>query len=207
MINNLGLTFQGLEPKIMETVFQLLEGYGMAVYIILFLYCALKSGSLPLFGGYAAQQGVLDPFWVAGAALAGGYLGDELRFYLAKKYGEALMINRPRLGAWLGKAKLMLEHYGIAYIFLYRYPKGMRTIGAFPVGLTRMVWSRFTLLNAASAVTWVVILVGSGYVFGNVIDQAVANNWGLASVVMLAIFIILTLFAWRRLSSIAQLKP
>ena len=184
----------------METVFQLLRDYGTAVYVILFLYCALKSGALPLFGGYAAQQGVLDPFWVAGAAFAGGYLGDELRFFLARKYGEALINNRPRLASWLGKAKLMLEHYGTAYIFLYRYPKGMRTIGAFPVGLTSMGWSTFTTLNAASALVWVVILVGSGYVFGGAIDKAVSNNWGVASVVMLGAFVLLTLFAWRRLA-------
>jgi len=63
----------------MESLFQLLRDYGSAVYILLFLYCTLKSGALPLFGGYAAQQGVLDPLWVAIATFGGGYLGDELR--------------------------------------------------------------------------------------------------------------------------------
>ena len=53
----------------METIFQLLRDYGTAVYLILFLYCALKSGALPLFGGYAAQQGVLDPLWVFGSTV------------------------------------------------------------------------------------------------------------------------------------------
>ena len=154
-----------------------------------------------------AQQGILDPFWVAGAAFTGGYLGDELRFFLARKYGERLTDNRPRLTSWLGKAKLMLEHHGTAYIFLYRYPKGMRTIGAFPVGLTSMGWSTFTALNAASALVWVVILVGSGYVFGSAIDKAVSNNWGVVSIVMLGVFILLTLFAWRRLTHVGQVKP
>jgi len=182
----------------MDTLFQLLRDYGSAVYIILFLYCALKSGALPLFGGYAAQQGVLDPVWVAIAAFSGGYLGDELRFFLARKYGDSLTNNRPKFKAWLNKAKLMLEHYGTAYIFLYRYPKGMRTIGAFPVGLTSLVWFKFTVLNAASAIAWVVILVGSGYAFGGAIDKAVADNWGVASTVMLGVFILITLAAWRR---------
>ena len=192
----------------METVFQLLRDYGTAVYVILFLYCGLKSGALPLFGRYAAQQGILDPYLVASAAFAGGYLGDELRFFLARKYGEALINNRPRLASWLGKAQLMLEHYGTVYIFLYRYPKGMRTIGSFPVGLTNISWSRFTALNAASAFVWVVILVGSGYVFGGTVDKAVSNNWGIASIVMLGVFILLTLFAWRRLTHAGQqVKP
>lgn len=59
----------------MDTVLTLIGDYGTAVYVILFLYCALKSGALPLFGGYAAQQGVLDPVLVSVAALAGGYGG------------------------------------------------------------------------------------------------------------------------------------
>ena len=62
----------------METILELIGDYGAAVYVILFLYCALNSGALALFGGYAAQQGVLDPALVSVAALAGGYLGDEL---------------------------------------------------------------------------------------------------------------------------------
>jgi len=190
----------------MEVVLQLVRDYGTALYLILFLYCALKSGTLPLFGGYAAQQGVLDPILVASVAFAGGYLGDEARFALARRYGESFMVNRPRLALWLGKAKLLLERYGAAYIFLYRYPKGMRTIGAFPVGLTNMRWHRFTALNAASALLWVVILVGAGYAFGGAIDEVVSNNWGIGSIVMLAVFVTLTLIAWRRVSRLSQLE-
>ena len=37
----------------------------LAVYAILFGYCALKSGALPLLAGVIAQQGALDPILVA----------------------------------------------------------------------------------------------------------------------------------------------
>jgi len=187
----------------METLLQLIRDYGTALYVLLFLYCALKSGALPLFGGYAAQQGILDPLWVAGAAFAGGYLGDEARFYLARRYGEGFIDKWPRVSLWVSRAKLLLERYGAAYVFLYRYPKGMRTIGAFPVGLTTIRWQRFTALNAASAFVWVVILVGSGYALGGAIDEAVSNNWGISSVAMLGVFVMLMYVAWRRLSHIS----
>ena len=144
----------------MQTVLALIDDYGTAVYAILFLYCALKSGALPLFGGYAAQQGVLDPVAVGAAALAGGYLGDELRFALARRYGMAWTAGRPRLARWMARARRLLERYGTAYLFLYRYPKGMRTVGALPVGMTDMRWRRFTALNAASALLWATLLVG-----------------------------------------------
>lgn len=58
----------------------------------------------------------------------------------------------------------------------YRYPKGMRTIGALPVGLGSMCWPVFTVLNAASVVLWAGLLVCAGYVLGTQIEEAVASG-------------------------------
>lgn len=184
----------------MDTVLTLIGDYGTAVYVILFLYCALKSGALPLFGGYAAQQGVLDPVVVSVAALAGGYLGDELRFQVARRYGTDWVSGKPGLAKWMGRSEQLLKRYGVAYIFLYRYPKGMRTIGALPVGLTDMRWRRFTVLNAASAVVWASLLVGVGYAFGEAIEEAVTRGWGAASIVLLAISVAVIWLGLRRVS-------
>ena len=186
--------------QLMDTILELIGNYGAAVYAILFLYCALKSGALPLFGGYAAQQGVLDPVLVVVAALAGGYLGDELRFAVARRYGAGWMSGRPRLARRMDRAEKLLERYGTAYLFLYRYPKGMRTIGALPVGLTDIRWRRFIVLNAASAVLWATLLVGAGYAFGEAIEGAVTQGWGAASVALLLVGIGLIWLGWRRVS-------
>lgn len=65
-----------LSPKgsfFLEAIVSLISQYGTLVYLLLFGYCALKSGSLPLFGGYAAQAGALDVALVAVATFAGGY--------------------------------------------------------------------------------------------------------------------------------------
>ena len=185
----------------MDAFLSLLNEYGTAVYMVMFAYCAFKSGALPLFAGYAAQTGALDVWIVAAATFAGGYLGDEARFALARQYGERLVQGRPRLSRLLDKAKTLLDRYGGAYIFLYRYPKGMRTIGALPVGLTDMTWRRFSALNAASALLWTGLLVGVGYLFGAAIRQAAENGWGTVSVVLLIAFIGVTVFAWRRVSA------
>lgn len=190
----------------METVLTLIGDYGTAVYIILFLYCALKSGALPLFGGYAAQQGVLDPVLVGAAALAGGYLGDELRFRVAREYGTTWVSGKPRLGAMMRHSEELLKRYGTAYIFLYRYPKGLRTIGSLPLGLTDISWRRFTLLNAASALTWVILLVGIGYAFGEVIEEAVTQGWGAVSVGLLIISVALIWLGFRKVSREAKIN-
>ncbi|WP_407333616.1 DedA family protein [Enterovibrio sp. 27052020O] len=191
----------------METILNIVRDYGLLSYAILFLYCGLKSGSLPLFAGIAAHFGALNVALVATVVFAGGYLGDELRFYLGRKYGVAKLSSNPRYRQSVNTAKLLLDRYGKAYIFLYRYPKGMRTIGALPVALSDMRWPVFTALNFASAVTWTFALVGTGYLFGSALEHTVGDNWGLFSVGLLAAFSLMTYLAWRRVSALAKETP
>ncbi|MEQ8710880.1 MAG: DedA family protein [Rhodospirillales bacterium] len=183
----------------MAQVNSLILEYGTLVYILLFAYCALKSGALPLFAGLVATYGSLDVMIVAAVTLAGGYLGDEVRFFVARRYGVGFMQRREGLQRLMTRARLLMQRYGAAYIFLYRYPKGMRTIGALPVGLGDMQWRYFTLLNLASATLWCLLLVGGGYLFGSTIEQAVASGWGAASILLLIGFLGLSWLGWRQI--------
>ncbi|OJJ13532.1 hypothetical protein BKI51_05920 [Alphaproteobacteria bacterium AO1-B] len=184
----------------MEQLLGLISSYGPLVYVLLFGYCALKSGALPLFAGFAAQTGALEVGPVAAATFLGGYLGDELRFGLVRRYGLPDLSHRPRLQRAFTTATSLVTRYGSLYVFMYRYPKGMRTIGALPMGLGPMPWPAFTLLNAASAALWTGVLVGAGYVFGAQVQTAVEGGWGLASVALLAAMALVIGLAWRRLS-------
>lgn len=174
------------------------------VYGILFVYCAVKSGALPLFAAIFSSTGELSIIAVSAASFLGGYLGDEARFYLARRYGDYLTSRLPRLGEIIKRADGLLVRHGAKYIFLYRYPKGMRTIGAFPVGLSNMSWLRFTVFNAGSACLWTMLLVGFGYVFGVAIVESVENNWGWLSVVALGVFAILVWLLYRNNLASAQ---
>lgn len=191
----------------METILSIISDYGLLSYVILFLYCALKSGSLPLFAGIAAHLGAMDVALVATVVFLGGYLGDELRFYVGRKYGVDKLSANPRYQKAVHTAKLLLNRFGKSYIFLYRYPKGMRTIGALPVALTDMHWPVFTALNFASAATWALALVGTGYWFGSALDDVVGDNWGSFSVALLAAFLLMTYIAWRYVDSLAEETP
>lgn len=169
----------------MDYLLGLIQQHGGWVYLGLFAYCLLKSGTLPLFAGFAAQQQALDLGWVVAVVLAGGVLGDEGRFWLGRRYGDGWAEGRPQIQKWIRRCRLLLEHYGVWYLFLYRYPKGMRTIGALPVGLTQMPWSQFSVLNFASALTWTNVMVGLGYVFGASIQSAIEQGYGLITLVLL----------------------
>ena len=179
---------------------ELVREHGTVVYVLLFAYCALKSGSLPLFAGVAAQAAVLDVVVVAVVVFLGGYLGDEVRFVVARRFGDSWAKARPRIARAIEAATRLMARYGAAYIFLYRYPKGMRTVGALPVGLGDMPWLRFTTLNCLSALLWTGLMVGVGYAFGAHVEQAVEQGWGILSVVLLAVMLLAVWFAWRRVN-------
>ena len=184
----------------MQDLLELIQAYGTLIYVLLFAYCMLKSGILPLFAGYGAQVGALDISIVAAVTLAGGYLGDEARFYIARQHGTEFLNKRPRLARLANKASAMLERYGPAYIFIYRYPKGLRTVGALPVGLTQISWGKFTLLNFASALLWVTLLVGGGYAFGALIEQSIAATWAAFSIIALLVFVAIVIFMFSRMA-------
>lgn len=186
----------------MDGLLDLIREYGLWVYLLLFAYCALKSGALPLFAGYAAQAGALEIIPVVAATFAGGYLGDEARFAVARRYGDAWASKWPRVQKAIATAQILVARYGWAYIFLYRYPKGMRTIGAIPIGLSSMSWGKFTALNAASALVWTFALVAVGFMFGAQIEHAVTTNWGAASVFLLVLMVGGIVYAWWRVNRV-----
>ncbi len=190
----------------MSVLLDLVRDYGLWIYLLLFAYCALKSGALPLFAGYAAQADALELVPVVAATFAGGYLGDEIRFAIARRYGDTWSERWPRLRKAISAAKALVARYGWAYVFLYRYPKGMRTIGALPMGLGSVSWRTFTALNAGSATLWTLILVGTGFAFGAQVEQAVGAGWGIASTLLLAIMVIGILYAWWRVNRINALE-
>lgn len=195
-----------MEISSLDVLLGLVREYGLWIYILLFAYCALKSGALPVFAGYAAQADILELLPVVLATFAGGYLGDEVRFSVARRYGDSWSNKWQWLTRAVSTAKVLVARYGWVYVFLYRYPKGMRTIGALPMGLGTIPWYKFTALNAASACLWTSILVGVGYLFGEQIEKSINDNWGFASVLLLVLMASGILYAWHRVNGIQKLR-
>ncbi len=189
----------------MQDIMAWIEVNQFLAYGLVFTYCAVKSGVLPFFAGMAASSGILDVAAVAMATFLGGYLGDEVRFFIARRYGHKLSFRTPRLQRALKTTRALMDRYGAGYMFVYRYPKGMRTVGALPVGLTDIPWFRFTSLNAASAAVWATLLVGAGYLFGAQLADVMEHGWSLFSVVLLAVFCISGWLMLRRLRTTADL--
>lgn len=125
------------------------------------------SGSLAAMSGSGLNIGLLIVMLILAAIL-----GDGCNFELGKRYGHRLLNNRflKRLfkPSRLQMTEQFFEKHGPAAIFLGRFVPVVRTLVPFTAGMTGMRYRSFAIFNCLGAVSWILITLGTGYLFGNI---------------------------------------
>ena len=167
----------------------------MWTYLILFLIVFCETGlvvtpflpgdSLLFAVGTFAAAGALDVWLIAGLLLVAAVVGDAVNYAIGAAVGPRVFrrenvrfLNRRHLE----RTHEFYERYGPVTIVIARFVPIVRTFAPFVAGIGRMTYTRFAIYNVAGAVLWVGLLVGAGYLFGNI--PIVRRNF---SLVILAI--------------------
>jgi membrane-associated protein len=176
----------------------IIRNYGSWTYAIFFFIIFLETGfvvtpflpgdSLLFAIGSLAALGSLDVrlaiVFLSIAAIA----GDTVNYWIGNFTGPKVFSKeRSRFlnKEYLHRTHLFYEKYGGKTIVLARFIPIIRTFAPFVAGIGAMTYSRFIVYNITGGVAWVIILVLSGYFFGN--TPLVKNNF---SLVLFAIIII-----------------
>jgi membrane-associated protein len=178
---------------------EMLTLYGAWVYAILFAVIFAETGLvvtpfLPgdslLFavGALAAvdSSGTLSaPFASALLALA-AILGNSVNYSIGRAIGPAAFSGRHRLlkQEYLRRTEEFFARYGAWAVFLSRFMPIIRTFAPFVAGVGRMPAARFLAYNLAGAVTWVLLFIWGGYLFGNI--PLVKNHFGVVTIAIIA---------------------
>jgi len=158
-----------------ETITGLLAVYGPW---LVFTIIVLESAGLPLPGettliaaALLAGGKQLDITTVLVAASAGAVLGDNLGYWVGRRFGRPLLMNyghyihidadRLKLGEYL------FRHYGAAVVFFGRFVAFLRAFAAVLAGTNRMPWGAFLLCNAAGGICWAALFGLAAYAFGS----------------------------------------
>ncbi|HWV42026.1 DedA family protein [Pseudorhodoplanes sp.] len=186
----------------MTDLAQLIEAvrqHGEVVYAFIFAYAASHALLMALFAGYAAQLGVLDLKMTLIHCFAGSFAGDVFRFWLARRYGERVLARWPRVSAHAAIVKRLVDRHALWLPLIHRYPYGIRGLGAFAYGLSRMPWGVFLILNVTGAALWAISLVLAGYAFGRVSDKVLGDTVSGLSMAMLVGFLAISWLLSRKL--------
>jgi membrane protein DedA with SNARE-associated domain len=171
------------------------------------LIVTLESMGVPLPGEtmliaaaiYAAKSGQIHIVTLIGAAAAGAILGDNIGYWLGRKFGYPLVVRYGRF-VRLSQARIKLGQYlflryGGRIVFLGRFVAAIRTFGALLAGINYMDWNRFLLANAAGGIAWATLYGLGGYLVGDKIPDLMGpvgfSVFAVALVAMTAMFLFL----------------
>src|SRR5947207_7545935 len=189
---------------------QLIAHNGACFYAIVFAWTFLEGETVVLFAGFAAAQGIVDPFLLFFAAWFGSFAGDQTYFWLGRNFGVRLLDRFPRWRHGVEAALGWLERYDTGFILSFRFIYGVRNFSSFALGLSAVRWNRFLRLNFLAAGLWAASFVAGGYFLGHAFRTVLGDIARSFSLVMLAVFVAIGGVMWllhrthRRRRSIAM---
>jgi len=175
----------------LDDLLGLIATHGDLIYVVAFAFAFSRTGFLPpLLAGYAANRGALDPAQTFAMFWLGSWLGDELRFFIGRRWGHAIVARVTVLQRPVEVVLRVLGAYPTGFILTYRFARGMRTAAALSLGMTDIARARFTPLNLSAAALWAATFVGAGYALGHVSEAVLGETANMATLGLLAIFLL-----------------
>jgi membrane-associated protein len=178
----------------------LLGQYHLWVYPILFCVIFAETGLvvtpfLPgdslLFatGALAAvdTSGTLNAPVVSVALAVAAILGNTVNYSIGRFIGPAAFSGRYRLlkVEYLRRTEAFFVQYGGMAVFLSRFMPIIRTCMPFVAGIGRMPYGRFQAFNVAGGLSWVMLFIWGGYLFGNI--PLIKHNFGVVTILIVVI--------------------
>jgi membrane-associated protein len=187
---------------------ELLQQFGPWIHVILFTIIFAETGLvvtpiLPgdslLFavGALAAVDttGTLSAPLVSVLLAVAAILGNTVNYQVGRIIGPRAFSGRVRFlkVEYLRRTEAFFERYGGMTIIVSRFMPIIRTFAPFVAGIGRMTYVRFQAVNIVGGVSWVMLFVWGGYLFGNI--PLVRNNFGIVTIVIIIVSLMPGAFA------------
>lgn len=160
----------------------------------------LPGSTIILFLGALSARGYLDTGDLIWFAVLGAILGDNINYYLGRKYGAKWL----RKGFWflksthIEKTRHFMDAHGAKSVFLGRFIPSVKEIVPFIAGSVKMNKRTFMFWNVLGAVGWGFEWIFAGYIFAQSLN--LAELWlsraGLFLALLLILSAILYFFKW-----------
>jgi len=177
---------------------EIIQSWGMWTYLLLFLIIFCETGlvvtpilpgdSLLFAVGTFAALGSLNLKWTIILLSVAAILGDTINYWIGAILGpkvfnyENSKIFRKE---YIDKTHQYYEKYGGLTIILARFIPIIRTFAPFVAGIGKMNYFKFFSYNVIGGIGWIILLVLSGYFFGNI--PIIKKNF---TIVIMAIIVI-----------------
>jgi membrane-associated protein len=175
-----------------------IQQYGLWTYAILFVVIFIETGfvvmpflpgdSLLFAAGTFAALGAFEVGWLILILAAAAIIGDTVNYWIGHYVGPKVFSKEKARffkKEHLDRTHAFYERHGGKTIIIARFVPIIRSFAPLVAGIGRMSYGRFIAYNVIGGVGWVVLLVGTGYFFGNI--PVVKKNFSLAILAIIGI--------------------
>jgi membrane protein DedA with SNARE-associated domain len=191
-------------PTDLASFLELLRLYGDEAYGLIFAFAASHSLLLTLFAGYAASSGALDINTLIAVVWAGSFIGDAIRFWIGRYFGNQWLSPFTRLHRTSQIVVQLVNRYYVWLIFFHRYPHGIRGVAGFAYGMSRLPWPTFMAFNFVAAGLWSGAILSAGHAFGQISEKLMTDAFSGLGLIMLIVFLVLSWILSRKLERVAE---
>jgi membrane protein DedA with SNARE-associated domain len=172
-------------------------------YWIVAVGCLLEGETVLLLAGFAAKRGYLDAVEVVGIASAAAFAGDQVLFWLGRRYGHALLARWPAIATRAVKISGLIDRHPQKAALVARFIYGSRFAGPILIGMSSMPQARYAPLNAIASIAWAILFTTAGWFLGAAAEAYAGDlrrieGWLLAIVIAAVVAWRLTAFLKRR---------
>jgi len=193
-------TFVDLVLHLDRHLVELLGHFGPWTYVILFAIIFAETGLvvtpiLPgdslLFavGALAAvdTSGTLNAPAASLLLAIAAVLGNTVNYSIGRAIGPRAFTGRVRFlkVEYLQRTEEFFQRYGAMTVMVSRFIPIVRTFAPFVAGIGQMPYMRFQGWNLVGGVSWVMIFIWGGYLFGNI--PIIKNNFGVVTIVIIVV--------------------
>lgn len=172
--------------------------WGALAYVGAAIWAFFEGETFVLFSAAAGRStGLIDPWILMISVWLGSCAGDQLWFYLGRRFGPTALHKIPGAEKRLAVAFRFLERYGTAFVLTFRFVYGIRNVSSAACGMIGMSRTRFSVLNFIAAGIWAAAFVGAGWFLAGWLGED--GVWWLLAGAGLLIFTILMLKAYKAL--------
>jgi membrane-associated protein len=194
------LWFVDLVLHLDKHLLELLHQFGPWIYVILFAIIFAETGLvvtpfLPgdslLFavGALAAVDttGTLNAPVISVLLAVAAVLGNTVNYQVGHAIGPRAFTGRVRFlkVEYLRRTEAFFEKYGPMTIVVSRFMPIIRTFAPFVAGIGRMAYLRFQGYNILGGVSWVMLFIWGGYLFGNI--PVIKQNFGIVTILIIVV--------------------
>lgn len=191
-----------------DLVTQLLTDYGFLFYPLIVAWTFIEGETVVIISGVVASEGKfrISVELLALSAFAGSFLGDQLYYYIGRKYGTPLLSRWPTLNKKIEWAFHLVKSHPVMFILSFRFIYGVRNIAPFVIGIAGVSRLKYLALNFIAAMIWAHSFAWGGYFLGRQLEDWLGESkWFVLGGFIAAAFCLAGLSFLRQRRKLAQL--